>query len=107
MGLRHMDGCALIADIDDTDTFGVEPHPDRHDMPATKREHALDTALLQKACYQGGRTIGRDFHHTTPVLLKISVLQTCASHATNSETVKTANTCEARIEPDVTPASSP
>src|ERR1700738_3504152 len=29
------------------------------------------------------------------------------SHATSSETVKTANTCEARIEPDVTPASSP
>src|ERR1700730_3679460 len=107
MGLRHVDGRALIADIDDTDSFCVEPHPDRHDMAATKREYALDAALLQKACYQGGRAIGRDFHHTTPVLLKASVGQTCASHATSSETVRTANTCEVRIEPEVTPASSP
>ncbi len=30
-----------------------------------------------------------------------------ASQATSSETVMTAKTCEARIEPEVTPASSP
>src|ERR1700750_295008 len=33
--------------------------------------------------------------------------QIFASQATRSETVSTAKTCEARIEPDVTPASSP
>ena len=33
--------------------------------------------------------------------------QVGASQATSSETVKTAKTCEARIEPEVTPASRP
>src|ERR1700722_2238330 len=107
MGLRHVYSRALVTDIDDANSFCVEAHPDRHDMAAAKREYALDAALLQKARDQGGRAIGRDFHHTTPVLLKTSVRQTRASHATSSETVKTANTCEARIEPEVTPASSP
>ena len=35
------------------------------------------------------------------------MVQICASHPTNSETVKTATICEARIDPEVTPASSP
>ena len=35
------------------------------------------------------------------------LVQIWASHPTKSETVKTATTCEARIDPEVTPASSP
>src|SRR4029077_15983442 len=65
--LGHVDRCALVADIDDTDSFRVEPHPDRHDMAAAQREYALDAALLQKPCDQCGCAIRRDFHYTTPV----------------------------------------
>src|ERR1700730_613199 len=75
MGMRHVDGCTFTADIEDTNPSRVEPHPDRHDMAAAKREYALDAALLQKARDQGGRAIGRDFHHTTPVLLKFQCVK--------------------------------
>src|SRR5579859_2223787 len=107
MRLGHVHSRTFIADIDDADSLRVQSHPNRHDMTAAKREYVLDATLLQKARDQGSCAIRRDFHHTTPVLLKKLQCSCYASHATSSETVRTANTCEARIAPDVTPASSP
>ena len=106
MRLRHVDGGALVADVDDADAFRIEPHPDRHDVPATQREHALDATTLQETRDQVGGTIRRDFHGATPLSVR-GLNQIGASQATSSETVKTAKTCEARIEPEVTPASRP
>src|ERR1700726_4305833 len=66
--LGHMDRRPLIADVDDANSLRVQPHPDRHDMAAAKREYVLDAALLQKARDQGSCAIRGYFHRTTPVL---------------------------------------
>ena len=67
MRLRHVDGGTLVADIDDADAFRIEPHPDRHDVAAAQREHALDATTLQETCDQVGGAIRRDFHGATPL----------------------------------------
>src|SRR5258707_15509635 len=116
MRLSHVNGGAFVAHVNDANFFCVKPHPDRHDMASAEGEHALDAALLQQARDEAGSAIGRNLHFTTPVLLSdptnrqsagLTVSRVQESRATSSETVKTANTCEARIEPDVTPVSSP
>ena len=66
MRLRHMNGRAFVANIDDLDAFGIQSHPDRHDMAAAQREDAFDTAPLQQTCDQVGGAIRQDFHVTTP-----------------------------------------
>ena len=66
VGLGHMHGGALVAHVDDADAFGIEPHPDRHDVAAAEREHAGDAAAFQEARDQVGGAIGQDFHWTTP-----------------------------------------
>src|SRR5258708_34137157 len=116
MRLRNVKGGGLVTHGHHANSFCGKPPPDRHDMASAEGEHALDAALLQQARDQAGSAIGRNLHFTTPVLLYdptnrqsagLTVSRVQESHATSSETVKTANMCEARIEPDVTPASSP
>ena len=48
MGVRHVDRGALVAHVDDADAFGVQPHPDRHDVPAAQPEHPVYAALFEK-----------------------------------------------------------
>ena len=59
MRLRHVNRRALVADVDDADAFRIEPHPDRHDVPAAQREYARDATALQETCDQVGGTIGQ------------------------------------------------
>jgi len=61
--LGHVDRGALVADINDADSLSIQPHPDRHDMPAAKREDMFDAALLEKPRDKGGGAVRRDFHH--------------------------------------------
>ena len=67
MSLRHVNGRALVANIDDANSFRIEPHPDRHDVAAAERKHARDAAAFQETCNQVGSTIGQNFHVTTPL----------------------------------------
>jgi hypothetical protein len=54
VGVRHVDRGALVAHVDDADALGVQPHPDRHDVPAAQGEHALDATRLEEAGDDGG-----------------------------------------------------
>jgi hypothetical protein len=56
-------GRALVAHVDDADTFRVEAHPDRHDVPAAQGKHALDAARLEYPCNTSRDAIRRKFHH--------------------------------------------
>ena len=49
IGMCHIYSRALITNIDDTNAFGVEPHPDRHDVAPTEREYTVNPACPQKA----------------------------------------------------------
>src|SRR4029078_9473670 len=43
MRMRHVDGRALVAHVDDPDTFSVDAHPDRHDVATAQSENSIDT----------------------------------------------------------------
>ena len=49
MRMGHVDGGPLVAHVDDADAFGVQPHPDRHDVPAAQPKYPVHTALFEKA----------------------------------------------------------
>src|SRR5579863_2925115 len=70
MGLSHVNGGAFVTYVNDADSLRVKSHPDRHDVSAAEGKYALDAALLEEARDEAGRTIGRHFHFTTPVLFE-------------------------------------
>ena len=57
MGVRHVDGGTFVAHIDDADAFGVQPHPDRHDVAAAQREDPVHATGLQEAGDQRGGAV--------------------------------------------------
>ena len=59
-GVGHIDRRAFVAHVDDADAFGVEAHPQRHDVAAAQGVDALDAALLQEARDDGGGGLFRD-----------------------------------------------
>ena len=60
----HVNRRPFVSNIDDLNTLGVEAHPDRHDVPAAKREHPIDPARLQKSRDQCSATrIGNNSRH--------------------------------------------
>ena len=61
MRLRHVHGGALVAHIDDADAFGIEPHPDRHDVAAAQSEHALDATAFRRRAITSAALSGRTF----------------------------------------------
>src|SRR4051812_19349390 len=65
MRLGHVHRGPLVADIDDADALGVEPHPDRHDVAAAEREDALHATALQQARDEARHAVGMD-HHAAP-----------------------------------------
>ena len=69
MGVRHVDGRTLVADVDDADAEPRDVVPDRLDVPALQAEDAVDAARLQEA-----RDPGR-----TGVLVGVEVLAAVAS----------------------------
>jgi hypothetical protein len=68
MCLRHMNSSTFVANINDLNAFRIEPHPDRHDVAATERKHAANTASPQKAGNQISGAIGRSFHDDSLLL---------------------------------------
>ena len=66
MSLRHMHRGALVAYVYDSDAFGIETHPDGHDVPAAEREDPLDAARAQCAGDIGGDTVSHDCHDVSP-----------------------------------------
>ena len=58
MHVRHVDGRALIAHVDDADALCVNLHPQRHDVAAAESEHTVDAARGEKARDDGGRRVG-------------------------------------------------
>ena len=48
--------------------FGVQPHPDRHDVAAAQGEHPIDAARLEHPRYTSGNAIGGKLHHDGPLL---------------------------------------
>ena len=62
MGVRHVDGGAFIAHINDADTFCIQTHPDRHDVTATQAEHPVNTTRLEQACDQCCGGVVRNGH---------------------------------------------
>ena len=67
MGLGHVHRSALVAHVNDLDALRVEPHPDRHDMAAAKREDALRAPPLEQAGDEPGHTIGFYLHHIASI----------------------------------------
>jgi len=49
MRVSHVNRRALVTHVDDADAFGIEPHPDRHDVTAAQRKDRVDAARLQAA----------------------------------------------------------
>ncbi|GAC1540222.1 MAG: hypothetical protein NVS2B17_16290 [Candidatus Velthaea sp.] len=47
--VRHIDGRALIAHIDDRDAFLRQTHPDRHDVAAAEPKNTIDAARFEVA----------------------------------------------------------
>ena len=61
VGMRHIDRGALVAHVDDANAFGIEPHPDRHDVAPAQREHAVNAARFEEARDQcGAAGVGDD-----------------------------------------------
>jgi hypothetical protein len=58
-----MDRGALVAHIDDPDALGVEPHPDRHDVPAAQRENPIDAARLEQPGDASGGAVRGELGH--------------------------------------------
>jgi hypothetical protein len=56
----HVDGGALVAHVDDANAFGIDAHPDRHDVAAAKAEYAVDAALAQETGNHASARVGRD-----------------------------------------------
>ena len=54
LGIGHVDGGSLVAHIDDANAFGIEPHPDRHDVAPAQRVDPPHAALLEEARDDGG-----------------------------------------------------
>ena len=54
MGVRHVDGGALVAHVDDADAEPRDVVPDRLDVAALQAEHAVDAARLEEARDPGG-----------------------------------------------------
>jgi hypothetical protein len=42
--MRHINGRALVANINDLDSFGIEAHPNWHDVAAAKGKYSFDPA---------------------------------------------------------------
>jgi hypothetical protein len=40
----HINGCALVAYINDLDSLCIEAHPYRHDVAAAKGKYSFDAA---------------------------------------------------------------
>jgi len=60
MGMGHVHGGALVADIDDADALGVDAHPHRHDVPAAQAEDPIDAARREETGHDsGGRVRGK------------------------------------------------
>ena len=49
MGVRHVDGGAFVAHVDDADALARHVVPDRLDVAALQAEDAVDAARLEKA----------------------------------------------------------
>ena len=60
--VRHVDGRALVAHVDDRDALGIDAHPHRHDVAAAQAENAIDAARLEEARDDGGDAVVREFH---------------------------------------------
>jgi hypothetical protein len=58
MGMRHIHRSALIAYVNDTNTLGIEPHPDGHDVSAAEGKHPINLAGFKKSCDQCRCTLG-------------------------------------------------
>jgi hypothetical protein len=43
MRVRHINGRALVANINDLDSFGIETHPNWHDVAAAKGKNPFDS----------------------------------------------------------------
>jgi hypothetical protein len=54
MRVRHVDGGALVADIDDADAKPCGMVPDRLDVAALQTEHAVDPARFEETRDPGG-----------------------------------------------------
>ena len=48
MGMGHVDGRSFVPNINDANAFGVQPHPDRHDVAAAQAKHPVHAPLFKK-----------------------------------------------------------
>jgi hypothetical protein len=53
VGVRHVDRCGLMANVDDADAKLGGMVPDRLDMPALQTKDAVDAARLEEASDPG------------------------------------------------------
>ena len=61
MGVRHMDGCALVPDVNDADALPSDMIPDRLNVAALQAENAVDAPRLQKSATQAAQDCSSAF----------------------------------------------
>jgi hypothetical protein len=59
VGVGHVDGGPFVAHVDDPDPLPVEAHPDRHDVPATEPEDAVNAPGFEEMGDEGRRAVRR------------------------------------------------